>query len=285
MQTFARILPAVAIWMLCGTGGVFCAETKELTEIKEKISSLSVLNPEAPPSPWAHGDYTKLKLIIRSSKKIYNLDEPVRINVFVYNNSDSEVIVKRYSFSLGGCFTWKLFHSNYDEVDLVPKWKNIFQKWKEYCEKEGVDNSLVLKAEGWGSHIKLPPKQEQQVTWGDSLNEYADLSKPDTYELTCFLATACFGQYYEPPLQSNTLTFRVFEKGEKADVIEDGMNPPKGEEVFKQRKPPKSVFYVYEDEPRNPWIKTSDGETIVRPRKIIDVSPETYYHQRAKKQQ
>jgi len=61
------------------------------------------------------------------------------------------------------------------------------------------------------------------------------------------------------------------------------MNPPKGKEVFKQPKPPKSVFYVYEDdEPDYPWIRTDNGRFIAKPRKIIDVSPEMYYRQIAK---
>ena len=132
---------------------------------------------------------------------------------------------------------------------------------------------------GW--HIELQPGEEHQIGTVDilgQLNRYFDLSIPDTYMLVCFLGTACFGQYYEPLLQSNTLTFRVLENGEKAENTEEDLNPPKGKEVFMQPKPPKNVFYVYDDdEPDYPWMRTDNGPFIAKPRKIIDISPEMYY--------
>jgi hypothetical protein len=131
--------------------------------------------------------------------------------------------------------------------------------------------------------MKLQPGQKHELHISQiCLNDYFDLSKPDTYELTCFTTSFIGGQYYETPRQSNTLTFRVLEGSGHVPTIEDGKrkmeakliytNPPPGEEVFKQPKPPKNVFYVHTD--TEPYIKYLD-----------DVSPYTYYRERAKERE
>jgi len=169
----------------------------------------------------------------------------------------------------------KQFHSNYDEVVKTPIWEEEFQKLKLQNRNE----RLPLARISGHRYIKLQPGQEQEFNWFD-LDYYNVLTEPDTYELTCFITSVIDGQYYETPLQSNTLTFRVLETPVADDYwLRDGVtqrggepqhipytNPPPGEEVFKQPKPPKNVFYVY------------TNTEILYP----DVSPYTYYRQKAK---
>ena len=216
----------------------------------------------------AHGDYTRLKLIIRSDKKDYGPDEPVNIKFFVRNNSNSEIHLKEFFLPLF-FHLWKLFHSNYDEVIKTSKGEEQVQ-WRKKLSWPKDDRHFFDRDDGvFGNldNIKLQPDQEYEFECSIRLNDYFDLTKSDVYELTCFLPTVIAFQYYDPPLQSNTLTFRVLEDGEKAENLEEGMNPPKGEEVFKQPKPPKNVFYIYNH---------FTGEIL------LDESPTTIARQRAK---
>ena len=212
----------------------------------------------------AQGNYTKLKLIIRSKRKDYNSGDSVEVRFFIRNDSDSEVHI-RSSSVCPFIHLWKLFYSNYDEVNKMPNWEAKFQNLTEKGHS-GKYYERIWTTKGDLSYIKLQSGQEFEFARKIHLNDYFDLSKPDTYELTCFLPTIIIGQCYEPPLQSNTLTFRIVE--EQADDVEDGMNPPKSEEVFKQAKPPKSVFYI--------WGLSSTP---------IDVSPAEYYRLPAEERQ
>ena len=261
MQKFYKILLLTTTWVLCGIQLVFCTEIEDLN-FEDRHSQFYHDTPSG--IRYYHllspcGDYTKLKLIIRSDKKDYNSGDPVNISFFVRNDSNSKVHI--YASYRVSHFThlWKLFHSNYGEVAKTPKWETEFQE-------EIIRKRIGTYYEDlWGTisgfnYIKLQPGQEFGLRSSIQLNDYFDLKKPDTYELTCFVPTFIIGQCYEPPLQSNTLTFRVLEEGEKARDIETGINPPKGEEVFKQPKPPKNVFYLWG-----------------LPGMPIDVSPAEYY--------
>ena len=199
------------------TDGVFCAETKESAEVMKEREELrkafaSLDNRGGGPVffYWAHGDYTRLKLIIRSDKKDYVSGESVKVMFFLRNNSDHKIHVHDSLAVSSSHFYWKLLHSNYDEATMIP----VMQEITERRKSVGYDNILIQRSPA----IKLPPGEYQLGK--DQLDDYFDLSKPDTYELTCFLATACFGQYFDPPLQSNTLTFRILEDGEKAENAE-----------------------------------------------------------------
>ena len=218
----------------------------------------------------AHGDYTKLKLIVRSEKMNYYPGEPVWIKFYVRNDSDSDVHIQRCGSSINRIDLWKLFHSNYDEPLKTSKGEKRSQLGKQQVGRE----TSIWGIESGFHYFKLRSGQEYQQDWY-LLTDYYDLSKPDTYELTCFLTTFLQGQYYEPPLQSNTLTFRILEPtGEEPPLPRSEpqhipyTNPPPGEEVFKQPKPPKNVFYV----------RTNDEPEIV----FLDASPTTYYRQKAK---
>ena len=231
----------------------------------------------------AHGDYTKLKLIVRSRKPDYNFGEPVWIKFYVRNDSDSEIHMRQMPLASHSSHFWKLFHSNYDEVVKTPKWEKIFQERIQLRQLSQLDQLI-----DHGNHdlnwtklryIKLQPGQECELDW-DTLNDYYDLTKPDTYELTCFHASFLNGQYYETPLQSNTLTFRILEPTgeEPAKYPHEPQhipytNPPPGEEVFKQPKPPQSKFYIHVNPPglvvpidvsptsmRWQWKKTEEAE-------------------------
>jgi len=79
----------------------------------------------------AHGDYSQLKLIVRSRKPDYHLGERVWLKFFVRNDSDSEVRIYGGPSTLPCAPLWKLFHSNYDEVAKTPKWEEEFQKHKQ----------------------------------------------------------------------------------------------------------------------------------------------------------
>ena len=202
----------------------------------------------------AHGDYAQLKLIVRSRKPEYNRGERVWLKFFVRNDSDSEVHVCCWPSNYYCAHYWKLFHSNYDEVLKTPKWEEEFQKRKS----QGIYGPSWSVGGGPPRHLKLQPGQEAGLD-RRCLNDLFDLSKPDTYELTCFTTSIIDGQEYQPPLQSNTLTFRVLDEPVAADYWDrDGVtprvrepqdapytNPPPGEEVFKQPKPPKNVFYIH----------------------------------------
>jgi len=228
----------------------------------------------------AHGDYSKLKLIIRTKKRDYNFGEPVWIKFYVRNDSDGEIHIVGHHSVRWEAHLSKLFHSNYDEVVKTPIWEEEFQKRiqrRDYDHREGI---APWGMESGYNYLKLQPGQERELDWFP-LNYYYELTKPDTYELTCFLTTFIKRQYYETPLQSNTLTFRILETPVAEDYwYRDGTqrggepqhipytNPPPGEEVFKQPKPPKNVFYVH----------TNDEPYILYP----DVSPYTYYRQKAK---
>jgi len=224
----------------------------------------------------AHGDYTKLKLIVRSRKPDYNLGERVRLKFFARNDSDSEVHIRCLPSTYYCAHYWKLFHSNYDEAVKTPKLEERIQERKRWG-RYGFEWGPI----GSHTYIKLQPGQEAELDWM-CLNDLFDLSKPDTYELTCFTTSVIDGQEYQPPLQSNTLTFRILETPVAADYwYSDGVtqrggepqhitytNPLPGEEVFKQPKPPKNVFYVH----------TNTEPYILYP----DVSPYDYYRQLAK---
>jgi hypothetical protein len=198
----------------------------------------------------AHGDYTKMKLIIRSRKQDYNLGELVYIKFYARNDSDNEVHIK----CIGGrdSLVWKLFHSNYDEAVKTTKWEEEYQSIRRKVDY----NDYAVSGRGWRGGLnaffpcfKLQQGQEHELDWVP-LNDYYDLSKPDTYELTCFRWAFIGGQYYEPMIQSNTLTFRILEGDVQKPVATKGedklphTNPPPGGEVFKQPKPPKNTFYI-----------------------------------------
>jgi len=191
----------------------------------------------------AYGDYTKLKLIIRSEQRDYNPGEHVDIKFFVRNESDSEVHIWGLAPTRCCAHLWKLFHSNYEEAARTPKWEEIIQKRKQ----QGRYGVSWVEWKG-ACFMKLKPGQEQEVD-EVYLGGYFNLTKPDTYELTCFQSSFIEGQEYEPPLQSNTLTFRVLEElnmnSTNTNEYPDTpyTNPPPGQEVFKQPKPPKNVFY------------------------------------------
>ena len=169
---------------------------------------------------------------------------------------------------------WKFFHSNYDEVVKTSKWEEEFQKRKQQ-RWHNIELGMVSSGNR-KECINLHPGQEYQLPSWMCLNDLFDLSKPDTYELTCFTTSVIRNQKYEPPLQSNTLTFRVLEEPsqEPTNVRESSnapyTNPLPGEEGFKQPKPPKNVFYVHTN--TEPYIE------------YLDVSPYTYYRERAKEQ-
>ena len=219
----------------------------------------------------AQGDYSKLKLIIRSRKQDYNPGEHIYVKFFVRNDSDSEVHVSSRGFIRYAAPYWKLFRSDDDEVAKTPKWE---KESKEHTQWGRLSLGL-----GWKevfNYMKLQPGKEHELDW-ICMNDYFDLSKPDTYKLTCIQLSFITGQYYEPPLQSNTLTFRIIEpSGEEPIYVKESpdvpyTNPLPGEEVFKQPQPPKNVFYVIDNK---------------RPRrKIIDVSPTEYFRQWAKEQE
>jgi len=198
----------------------------------------------------AHGDYTRLKLIIRTKKKDFNLGEHVYIRFYVRNDSDDEVHIRQRQPASPHCaLFWKLFHSNDEEVAKTPEWEGNYQRLIQLSQLNQLSdhgnpdwNWLRLR------YLKLQLGQECELDWR-LLNYYYDLTKPDTYELTCFYESFLYGQYYEPPLQSNTLTFRIHEPtGEEPAKYPyepqhiPYTNPPPGEEVFKQPKPPKNVF-------------------------------------------
>ena len=252
-------------WVLHGTGFLMCEDQKELPFADRFPASYGYgrdgirryIRLEA------HGDYAKLKLIARSRKRDYNPGEHVDIKFFVRNDSeDSEVPVSCFALTGDCACLWKLFHSNYDETAKTPKWEGEFQNRKQ--QDKGI---LWGRWRGAKPIVKLKPGQEYPLDLV-RLNDYFDLTKPDTYELTCFQTSFIEGQKYEPPLQSNTLTFRILEESsqEQTDTkerpkikigggplwkiarirVEDDLpytNPPPGEEVFKQPKPPKNLFY------------------------------------------
>ena len=234
----------------CNTTIVCCEETQE--ELYERyFGDLNIIHTGDSPARsysllMAHGDYAKLKLIIRSTKKNYYPGVPIEIVFFARNDSDGEIHLEDFTvlFFLN---LWKLFHSNYDEVTKTLHWENETQKYKDTMRPPRYE--FIGKERGdEGKYLRLQPGQEYEFDLRVRLSDYFDLSQPDTYELTCFLPTVIGGQYYKPPLQSNTLTFRVLEDGEKASDIGTDMNPSKGEEVFKQPKPPKYVFYYADKE-------------------------------------
>ena len=223
----------------------------------------------------AHGDYSQLKFIIRAKKMDFYRGEHIYVKFYVRNDSDSKVHIKfRHPASCDELM--KLFHSNDDEAVKTPKWEEEFQKRKSW----NMDERFSLLWRYKNDYIKLQPGQEWELD-GFDLDDYYVLTEPDTYELTCFLMSFIFGQEYEPPLQSNTLTFRILETPVAEDYwYRDGTqrggepqytpytNPPPGEEVFMQPKPPKNVFYIY-----------TRGVPSLG---IINVSPYTYYRQKAK---
>ena len=195
----------------------------------------------------AHGDYSMLKLIIRTEKTDYLPGEDVRIKFYVRNDSDGVVHIRYLgSAILWAAQFWKLFHSHGGEAVKTPKWEEKIQR---YCEESKYSWSGIGNAE-WHEYIKLQPGQEFAFNWC-SLGDYYELSEPDIYELTCFITSFIREQEYETPLQSNTLTFRILEPtdeepSQRRQVVQDVpfTNPPPGEEVFKQTKPPKNVFYM-----------------------------------------
>ena len=202
----------------------------------------------------AHGDYTKIKRIIRSKKMDYYRGEPVRIKCYLRNDSDKEVHIICCNSGRGNLS--KLFHSNYDEAVKTPMCEELHQR---------IIRDMALPPDPFGDgggrgggvtgpryvYCKLQPGQEWETDWF-CLNDYYDLTKPDTYELTYFQRGIIGGQHYDPPLQSNTLTFRVLEGPSHVPTTEERKventliytNPPPGEEVFKQPQPPKNVFRI-----------------------------------------
>jgi len=268
MKTYyCKILLFTVFWVLYDLPFVFC---EKLCEEQKKTNALERIVEEFYSVDGhdgirryyflpAHGDYTKLKLIIRSNRKDYNPGDSINIHFFVHNDSGSEVHIDTSYSMYPFAHLWKLFHSNYDEAVKMPEWRMEFQRRALKERKDRYYEDMFSMIGGY-TYIKLQPGQEFNFHTSFRLNDYFDLNKPDTYELTCFLATFIMGQCYDPPLQSNTLTFRVLDKDEKADDIETGMNPPKGEEVFKQPKPPKNVFYAIEQGIRQIFIDVSPTE-------------------------
>ena len=257
----ALLLPL--IWALSGTDLLMGEDQKEVP-IEDSDPVYYRDYPDGMryyPGLEAHGDYTQLKLIVRSRKPDYNLGERVWLKFFVRNDSDSEVHVDCLHSAYWHAHYWKLFHSNYDEVRKMPKLEELIQQRKR-SRSYGFEWPEI--GDGRPRYFKLQPGQEVELHWM-RLNDLFDLSKPDTYELTCFVTTVILGQKYQPPLQSNTLTFRILEtSGSGATDTNDSpnvtySNPPPGEEVFKQPKPPKNVFY-------------DQG-------KIIDVSPYVFHRE------
>ena len=277
MKIYCNTIMLLAlVWILPGTGLLMCENQEEVPYEDRDPRDYRDGSDGIRRYAWlqAHGEYSKLKLIVRSRKTDYNPGERVWLKFFVRNDSDSEVHVRcapSYCTRL-----WKLFHSNYDEAVKTPKLEAIIQQYKEY----GTEGQLMGSVRSKYECIKLPPGQEAELEWR-CLNDLFNLSKPDTYELTCFTTSICHFQEYEPPLQSNTLTFRILEGSIHIPTTEEQKkepnliytNPPPGEEVFKQPQPPKNVFWVHTD--TRPYIE------------YIDVSPYTYikaYHRQKAKE-
>jgi hypothetical protein len=226
----------------------------------------------------AHGNYSKLKLIVRSDKKEYDKGESVYIRFGVRNDSEDVVYLDTYTRSDRFLFLWSFFNSNNEKVLLTSWGKEQFEDWEKhnkYGAFRGVPNDYYRY-----HYYKLKPGEETETSLTKfRLSDYFHLIQPGEYRLTCFQIDFMHYQKYDPPLQSNTLTFRVLDtplpknqqndpiKKEKAIELTEFVNPPRGEEVFEQKEEPKNIFY-------NPDTANE----------IIDISPHTYYRLRAEEE-
>jgi hypothetical protein len=218
----------------------------------------------------AHGDYSKLKLIVRFNQNEYYCGEPVYITFFVRNDSDDLVHLDPNISPRSFIFLWKLENSQKKPVPYTPLGTEFILERKKH-NKNGIDPRTSTA----NRFCKLPPGEELELDYLE-LNKYFDWSLPDEYRLTCFQINSIADQRYDPPLQSNTLTFRVLEipfetNNEPKQWIPSSqfVNPPRGKEFFEQKKEPKNIFYKF------------DPNSEIR--EIIDISPHTYYRQRAEK--
>ena len=158
---------------------------------------------------YAHGDYTKLKLIVCSEKMDYYPGDPVYLKFYVRNDSNGAIHIDKAALPRHYAYLWKLFHSNDDEVEKTPKWEKDSQirpSTYVYNPRTFVGGPISIIFD----YIKLQPGQRWELDTV-SLNQYYMLSKPDAYKLTCFQTSFIDNQCYETPLQSNTLTFRILD--------------------------------------------------------------------------
>jgi hypothetical protein len=220
----------------------------------------------------AHGNYSKLKLIVRSDKKEYSRGEAVFIKFWVRNDSEEVIHIYDVPVTKYCIFLWKL--TNYQQR-VVP----YTSLGKKYILTEKKNNEHGIDFGSFGKFLfrKLQPNEEMELSISEvELNKNWDISFPDTYQLTCGQINFMSHQKYDPPLQSNTLTFRVLDKplpkNEQNDQTDkkrenssaEFTNPPRGEEIFEQKKEPKNIFFK----------PNTAGE-------VMDISPHVYYQQRA----
>ncbi|MDR2755342.1 MAG: hypothetical protein LBC20_06510 [Planctomycetaceae bacterium] len=223
----------------------------------------------------AHGDYSKLKLIVRSNRKEYYRERPVYVNFWVRNDSDG--VVHLFNQSMECIFLWKLVHSQQGKVSYTSLGEERILPYKK-------NPPLKISPGGGGKGYrfrKLKPGEEMELRGQVNLNRYFDISLPGEYQLICPLLNLIDRQRYDPSLQSNTLVFRILDQpvpeSEKENMAtEDEIlhhhywdlkftNPPRGEEIFEQKKEPKNIFYIFKN-----------GKEIES-----EVSPYIYNQQRA----
>jgi hypothetical protein len=222
----------------------------------------------------AHGDYSKLKQIIRSAKNEYFRGEPIMIAFSIRNDSKDIVHIHNILPAYKSIFLWKMINSRQETVQYTTVGKEVVLK----MEKE-KDIGFSVASYNGKHFYKLQPEEEILLSNSIELTYIFDLSLPDEYQLTCPQINFMDNQKYDPPLLSNTLTFRIldipFNRNESTGRsvsrrimnIVSFANPPRGKEIFEQKEEPKNIFY-------NP--DTDIKETI-------DISPYTYFLQRAEK--
>ena len=205
------ILLLVLVWIHPGYGLLMCEDQKEVP-IEDRGPEKYFDTPDDIRHYrhlYARGDYTRLKLIVRSEMTDYYSGEPVVLRFFVRNDSNKEIHIDTLMIPEDSAHLWKLIHSNDEEVAKTPRWEKDSQMYGHFLPSPRDFGGGPARIRF--DYLKLQPGQEWELS-GVLLNDYYDLTKPDTYELTCFQQTFIDNQYYETPMQSNTLTFRILER-------------------------------------------------------------------------
>lgn len=182
------------------------------------LESNRVVTPEKSWDLAPSGEYVQLKYVLRSNKREYKEAEPVFVRLFIRNESEAAV-----NLCLDASAFWqdqRWFLTN-EKDETMPKTR--FGKRRIPETIKPAENVDWLLSEP--SFVTLESGKELEIGPGEiQLDLYHDISMPGKYRLKTARSTLIPGQRFDPPLESNELTFEIVAGRylEPEDLVEPG---------------------------------------------------------------
>ena len=232
---------------------------------EEGKTSFSQFEDELPPL----GDYSKLRYIVRASKKSYRIGEPIFFKTFVKNESDKPVNIRTGGWSLFASTRIALFDENNKPSPLTvyakAKFKENKEIFEEYYNPFGV----------WC--LTIPPGKEIEIaeSGGQQLNVLFDMTLPGEYRATFYRKRFIEGQAYRNFLASNEVIVLV--ETHASPFSHDFFVTPKILDAGKFDNPTPAPDRWWQDFPNTRFsrLKSNRNDTL-QPRPPSPAFPDVY---------